>query len=370
MPVIDKERLQEKIDGWNAAHPVGTRVNAEEQDGSKITRTPAMLLFDQKAVVYLEGHNGYFDLDDVSPIGAAGDAAAKTERAKTGVCYMFPGQGSQQKGMGESLFDSFPDQTRLADSVLGYSIKDLCLEDRNDVLNQTQYTQPALYVVNALTYLQDRRNGEPDPEYVLGHSLGEYSALYAAGYFDFETGLKLVRRRGALMAEAEGGGMAAVIGLAPEAVIDVLRNQGLDRIDAANFNTPSQTVVAGPKQEILDAQATFEAAGARMYIPLKVSGAFHSRYMKDFRDRFSAYLDEFEFSPPSLPVISNVEAEPYDLDRVKELLCNQLTSPVQWTKSIVYLLDRGIETFRECGPGNVQTGLVRKIRKEIQHQGA
>lgn len=368
--MTEQQSLQQQIDAWNETCPVGTRVTAREQEGPRTTRTEAMALFGRKAVIYLDGHNGYFDLDEVRPVTeapAAGPADGEPARrpVRTGLCCMFPGQGSQHKGMGEGLFEAFPDQTRAADEILGYSIAALCLDDPDGLLDRTQYTQPALYTVNALTYLQHREAGDPEPEYVLGHSLGEYSALFAAGLFDFETGLKLVKRRGALMAEAEGGGMAAVIGLTPEAVARVIEAAGLDGIDVANLNAPSQTVVSGLRQEVLDAREAFEAAGAKMYLPLKVSGAFHSRYMTEFRERFADYLEGFELAAPRIPVISNAEARPYELERARELLCAQLTSPVRWTESIAYLLERGVDDFQEYGPGNVMAGLVRKIRKEL-----
>ena len=149
--------------------------------------------------------------------------------------YVFPGQGSQEKGMGAKLFDEFADLTKSADSILGYSIKDLCLYDKDNKLQSTEYTQPAIYIVSVMDYLKSRKEGIAAPNYVAGHSIGEYAALYAAGVFDFETGLKLVKKRGELMAKANGGGMAAIIGLTKEQVLEVLEKNDLNRIDVAKL---------------------------------------------------------------------------------------------------------------------------------------
>src|SRR5436305_5494221 len=165
--------------------------------------------------------------------------------------FLFPGQGSQRIGMGNTLFDEFKAITARADEILGYSIKELCLQDPHQQLGQTQFTQPALYVVNALSYLKKMKEAGQAPAYVSGHSLGEYNALFAAGAFDFETGLQLVKKRGELMSQATGGGMAAVIGFTLEQVDQILKEYGLTSIDIANYNTPTQIVLAGLKADIL-----------------------------------------------------------------------------------------------------------------------
>jgi len=278
--------------------------------------------------------------------------------------FVFPGQGSQKKGMGENLFDLFPEITNKADNILDYSIKELCLEDPQNVLNQTQYTQPALYIVNALMYFKKVEGSSEKPDYMAGHSLGEYSALLAAGAFDFETGLRLVQKRGEIMSRATGGGMAAVIGLNREKIREVLEEKGLEGIDIANYNSPFQTVISGPKEDIEQAKGIFEKAGAKLYIPLKVSGAFHSRYMEDAKTEFEQFLEDFEFSELSIPVISNVEARPYKREKIKQLLADQINHSVKWTEGIRYLMGKGVEEFEEIGPGRVLTGLIQKIQKE------
>ncbi len=276
--------------------------------------------------------------------------------------YVFPGQGSQKKSMGEGLFDLFPDVVSAADSELGYSIKELCLIDSADQLNKTQFTQPALFTVNALTYLKALKDTGNKPDIVIGHSLGEYNALYAAGVFDFLTGLKLVEKRGELMSLATGGGMAAIIGLTQVPVQEVINQSGFTTINIANLNAPLQTVISGSKTEISGIKENFEAAGVRLYMPLKVSGAFHSPYMLQAREEFADFVTQFTFNPPTIPVISNVEAAPYPSNRIADLLARQITSPVRWVESVQYILNLPAPTFEELGPGKVLTGLIRQIK--------
>ena len=279
------------------------------------------------------------------------------------VAYVFPGQGSQAAGMGGDLFDSYKDLVDQADKILGYSIKELCLKDPGKQLGQTQFTQPALFTVSALTYLQKVKEKGTKPDFTAGHSVGEYSALFAANVFDFETGLKLVKYRGQIMSNAKGGGMAAVIGLKAGQISKILQDNGLDSIDMANFNTETQIVISGLKQDIESAKPVFEKAGA-MFFPLNVSGAFHSRYMKEAENSFKSFIDQFEFLEPSIKVISNVKAGPYEKSNIKENLCSQINSPVKWAESVRYIMAQGVKEFEEIGPGKVLTGLIQKIQKE------
>lgn len=284
--------------------------------------------------------------------------------------YVFPGQGSQKKGMGEGLFDEVREYAaveREVDALLGYSMRKLCLEDPDNRLKETQYTQPSLYVVNALHYYKAIADGAR-PDFVAGHSLGEYDALLAAGVFDFLTGLRLVKKRGELMAQAKNGGMAAVIGLPADAVAKVIADNGLTTLDVANFNTPTQTVVSGPVDDIKRGGPFFESAGAQLYVALQVSAAFHSRYMVEASKAFADFLAPMTFAAPRIPVIANVDAQPYPTDNVtaavKSHLVNQITSSVQWTRTVQYLLGRGVQEFREMGPGNVLTRMVQQIRQQ------
>lgn len=279
--------------------------------------------------------------------------------------FIFPGQGAQKKGMGASLFEEFKDEIALADRILGYSIEELCLEDPQNLLGQTQYTQPALYIVNAFHYFNKVNGSGQLPDYVAGHSLGEYNALLAAGAFDFETGLKLVKKRGELMSQIYGGGMAAVVGLNVERVAQLLRDNHVQSIDIANYNTPSQTVIAGPREDIESVQSIFEDAGG-IYIILRVSGAFHSRYMNKVKEELSVYLDGFEFNDLNIPVISNTYARPYYNNEIKTNLINQVDHPVRWTDSIRYLLGHENIEIVEVGPGQVLSKLVQGIKKEAK----
>lgn len=275
--------------------------------------------------------------------------------------YVFPGQGSQSPGMGGELFDQFPELVKQADEVLGCSVKSLCLEDPEKKLNQTDYTQPALYIVNALTYLNKTENADHRPDFVAGHSLGEYNALFAANVFDFITGLKLVQKRGQIMVKATGGGMAAVIGMQPGKIEQVLKDASFDTIDIANYNSPKQTVISGQKEDIDAVKSVFEDAGVRMFIPLKVSGAFHSRYMQDAQNEFADFLKNFEFLPVQVPVISNYTAAPYQNNETMNNMVRQISSPVRWVESIQYLKKQPEPEFEEIGPGNVLTKLIAQI---------
>ncbi|MDN0200042.1 ACP S-malonyltransferase [Streptomyces sp. S.PNR 29] len=293
-------------------------------------------------------------------------AAPRTPRKAHGMkIYGFPGQGSQQRGMGRGLFEKFPEQTATADRVLGYSIEELCTQDPERRLGRTEFTQPALYVVSALSYL-DRVEQDPVPaDYLIGHSLGEYVALFAAGVFDFETGLRLVQRRGELMAAADGGAMAAVVGADEATVTRVLADSGLDGLDLANHNAMDQFVLSGPGEQIDAACRAVEAAGARA-VRLHVSAPFHSRYMRGAAEEFARFLDGFTLRPPNIPVLANVDARPYRFEALKETLAAQISSPVRWTETVRTLMGHGDFEFVELGPGRVLTKLVSRIREAAE----
>lgn len=289
------------------------------------------------------------------------------------IAFVFPGQGSQKRGMGQGLFDEVREYAAVekdVDAIVGYSMRKLCLEDPDNKLKETQFTQPSLYVVNALHHYKASSQGMR-PAYLAGHSLGEYDALLAAGVFDFLTGLRLVKKRGELMSQAKNGGMGAVIGLKASAIARVISDNGLSALDVANFNTPSQTVVSGPLDDIKRAGPFFEKAGAQMYIPLQVSAAFHSRYMADAGKAFADFLAPMSFAAPKIPVIANATAQPYPADNasesIKSLLANQITQSVRWSQSIDFLIGRGVTQFSEMGPGNVLTRMVQQIQQQAAH---
>ncbi|MBJ9987817.1 MULTISPECIES: ACP S-malonyltransferase [Paenibacillus] len=283
------------------------------------------------------------------------------------LAYVFPGQGAQKKGMGGALFDEFPEIVAEADQVLGYSIRELCLDDPDSKLNQTEYTQPALYTVNALHYYKKIKDTGIKPDYVAGHSLGEYNALLAAGAFEFAAGLRLVQMRGALMSRAAGGAMAAVIGLSEEQIREALLANQLERIDVANLNSPKQIVISGSKADVEHARPMFEGMkDVMMFVPLRTSGAFHSRYMQESSEEFEAFLSGYSFGRLTIPVVSNVYARPYRDADIRANLVKQITHSVKWTESIRYLWGRGVEQFEEMGPGRVLTDLITRIRTEAE----
>jgi trans-AT polyketide synthase/acyltransferase/oxidoreductase domain-containing protein len=279
---------------------------------------------------------------------------------------LFPGQGAQYRGMGKALWAAYPRLAETASEILGYSIVELCLQDPDNRLRLTEYTQPALYVVNALAYYSWQEAGAL-PDVLAGHSLGEYSALLAAGCFDFETGLRLVQKRGQLMGEASGGGMAAVLGMRPDELQALLHENGLNGIDLANLNSPTQSVIAGDTAAIASAEKLLSARDVKCII-LNVGAAFHSRYMRPAQQAFTDFLGNFEFADPRVPVIANATARPYGPGQVASLLAQQIASPVLWTESIRYLMGQGDFEYEEMGadPNRVGGALLSKLVAEIR----
>ncbi|MGF3023133.1 ACP S-malonyltransferase [Methylobacterium aquaticum] len=276
------------------------------------------------------------------------------------VACIFPGQGAQVAGMGRAAFARFPHAVEEACEVLGWRIDRLCLDDPEGRLGQTRYTQPALFLTCALEYRAWREDGGVAPAAAAGHSLGEYVALHAAGGFDLVTGLRLVAERGRLMGLAQGGGMAAVIGLAPRRLAEIVAAH--PALDVANVNSYEQTVVAGPVAALEAAEAPLRAAGARAVIRLDVSAAFHSRAMRDAAAAFGRTLAEVAFAPLAFPVIGNRRAFAYRDDEIAGELQAQITAPVRWIECIEYLLRMGLRDFQEIGPGRSMTRLIDQIR--------
>jgi len=275
---------------------------------------------------------------------------------------MFPGQGSQFKGMGEQLFKEFTEVVAKANAVLGYDIADICLNNPDNKLNQTNYTQPALFLINYLTHQKYLKENKTAPDYYLGHSLGEFNALNAAGVFDFETGLKIVQKRGELMFSIGNTGMAAIVGADYKEVKEILQANFAD-IDIANVNTPSQMVISGPLDS-LDKAADFLEEEGFVFIPLKVSGAFHSRYMTPVKAQFEAFIAGMKLNKCNVPVISNYAAAPYpdDVEGILKNMVNQLDNRVKWLQGIEYVLYQGECEFAEVGPGEVLSNILKKIK--------
>ncbi|MBO9489814.1 ACP S-malonyltransferase [Endozoicomonas sp. G2_1] len=282
---------------------------------------------------------------------------------------VFPGQGIQRRGMGKTLFSRFPRLTEEASSVLGYCIKNLCLNDTDNRLKDTRYTQPAIFVVNALSHAELIERGET-PRFYAGHSLGEYNALHAAGILDFNSCLKLVIKRGELLSQANGGGMYAIIGTNKKKLQSLICELSLDRVDIANINSTHQIVLSGDKLQLAALSAQLLEQGLGKSIPLNVSAAFHSRFMQEPARQFSNYLNLFTFKQPHTPVISNVEAKPIeDASKVSQLITKQIYSPVNWKGTMSFLHDHQITKVIETSNSDVLTKLWNEFRDERSKKG-
>jgi len=275
--------------------------------------------------------------------------------------FLFPGHGSHRTGMGGDLFGRYPDLVRQADEVLGYSIEELCLRGPAERLSDNRFTQPAMYVVNALSYL-DELAAAPRPDVVAGHSLGEYVALFAAGVFDFRTGLEIVAERARAMADSDSGALVAVAGMSTERITELLQQNGFTGVEFSAFNSPDQHGLAGPKDELrAAAEVLGEEAPAVFWVSLTT--APHSSRMAEAAEGFARFLSGYELADPEIPVLSNVTALPHEPGRIKDLLVRQLVSPVRWTDTVRYLNALPEPEFREVGPGGVLTGLLKAIRE-------
>jgi trans-AT polyketide synthase/acyltransferase/oxidoreductase domain-containing protein len=277
---------------------------------------------------------------------------------------MFAGQGSQRPGMAADLLGRYTDLEREASEVLGYSMRDLCLHDPDRRLADTRYTQPALYVVNAMSWQAARDDGL-SADVLLGHSVGEYAALLAAGVFDFTTGLALVAERGRVMATVAGG-MCVVLGLDAATIEAVLRDAGLAGVDLANLNATDQIVLAGPTRDLAQAVVPLTAAGAFAVRPLDVSGPFHSHYMRPAARAFARAVSGVPLAPPRTPVIANRTAQPYPASGIARLLVEQIDHQVRWADSLAHLLalDPAAE-FVELGAAPTLAGTVRRARQAM-----
>ena len=285
--------------------------------------------------------------------------------------YVFPGQGAQFVGMGKDLYESnqraklFFDK---ANEVLGYQITDVMFNGTDEDLRQTKVTQPAVFLHSVITaFCQDDFN----PDMVAGHSLGEFSALVAAGALSFEDGLKLVYARAMAMqkaCEAAPSTMAAIIAL-PDEVIEKICAEISTKgnvVVPANYNSPGQVVISGNVEAIQEACAKLKETGAKRALPLSVGGAFHSPLMEMARVELAKAIEAAPVSAPICPVYQNVDAKPHtDPKEIKENLLKQLTAPVRWTQSVQNMIADGMTEFVECGPGQVLTGLIGRIQKDL-----
>jgi [acyl-carrier-protein] S-malonyltransferase len=286
---------------------------------------------------------------------------------------LFPGQGSQYVGMGKALAGAFPPAKRLlerANAVLGFDLGDILFNGPEDKLMRTDVTQPAIFTVSMMA--MEIVDSEQVPyDYVAGHSLGEYSALCAAGAFSFEDGLALVRLRGQLMAQAgdkSPGAMAAILGLEADKLNAVLKDAAPAGVAvAANYNSPSQIVISGSVSGVQAAAKLAETAGAKKVVMLAVSGAFHSPLMEFAVPGLKEGLAKVKIQSPRVPLISNVEAQPVtDAESIRALLLRQLTSPVRWVESMQKALSLDAKEALEVGPGKVLMGLARGISRDMK----
>ena len=290
----------------------------------------------------------------------------------TKVAYVFPGQGSQCVGMGRDLYHDFPSAKAVfdqANEVLGFSLSKLCFEGPEDELRQTINAQPAILTVS-YACLEAAREVSPNlplPDFLAGHSLGEYTTLAVAGVLDFATTVYLARERGRLMHEAglkRPGSMAAVMGFDEALLAEVCRQTGTYLV---NINSPGQLVISGDRENITQAMDLAKAQGAPRVIPLPVSAAFHTPLMQPAVGGMVEIVAKLFFRKPMIPIIANTTAQPLTTaEAVKEELLRQLCNCVQWQRSIEYMIAEGVSIFTEIGPGKVLTGLIKRINKEVQ----
>lgn len=286
--------------------------------------------------------------------------------------YVFPGQGAQFVGMGKELYDNSPKARELfekANEILGYRITDIMFSGTEEDLKQTKVTQPAVFLHSVITALCME---DFQPAMTAGHSLGEFSALVAAGALSFEDGLRLVYARAMAMQKAcemAPSTMAAIIALPDETIEQICEEVSTDGnvVVPANYNCPGQVVISGNIEAVKTACAKLKEAGAKRALPLAASGAFHSPCMEPARQELAAAIEQTEFKEPICPIYQNVDALPHTApEEIKANLLKQLTASVRWTQEVKQMIADGAEEFIECGPGAVLTGLISKIQKSLE----
>ena len=295
--------------------------------------------------------------------------------------FVFPGQGAQFVGMGKDLYESNPLAKELfekANDILGYRITDIMFDGTDEELKQTKVTQPAVFLHSVLTALFATPSDNPEenkPQMMAGHSLGEFSALVAAGALSFEDGLRLVYARAMAMqkaCDAAPSTMAAIIGLPDEKVVEVCQAVSTDDsvVVAANFNCPGQIVISGNVEAVQLACEKMKEAGAKRALPLNVGGAFHSPLMQPAKEELQKAIEQTEVKSPKCPVYQNVDALPHtDPEEIKANLIAQLTSSVRWTESVKHMIADGADDFTECGPGKALQGMIGRIDKTVAAHG-
>lgn len=288
------------------------------------------------------------------------------------VAFVFPGQASQYSGMGKELAERYPAAHAVfeeADKALGFSISKICFEGTEEELKLTPNTQPAILTVSVAAFRVLAEKGVT-PDYVAGHSLGEYSALVAAGSLKFEDAVKVVRKRGTYMQEAVPAGqgsMAAIMGLSPAVVLDVCKRAAQGEIcTPANLNSPEQTVISGNAGAVKRAVEIASQSGAKRAVVLAVSAPFHSALMMPAQEKLERDLKAIPFADLEMPLVTNVDADTIRKgEEARSALIRQVTMPVRWEESMRMMLDEGVHTFLEVGPGRVLTGLMRQIERSV-----
>lgn len=287
------------------------------------------------------------------------------------IAYIFPGQGSQYSGMGKDLYEKYDEARKVFDrfdSISGKNISGMCFEGNAEDLKLTVNAQPAILAVSLATYKVLKAKSNIYPDFLAGHSLGEYSALYAGGVIEFSEVVKLIQKRAELMSAAPSGSMTALLGMSEENLNKMIAEASKEGIIcAANYNTPDQTVISGESKAIEKANVIAKDMGAKRVIPLSVSGAFHSRLMKPVSEQFARCVNDTNINDASIPVVTNVDGKAtIDKAEFASKMIKQMYSSVYWYQSINYMIEQGVDTFVEVGSGKVLSGMIKKIDRNVK----
>ena len=286
------------------------------------------------------------------------------------IAFIFPGQGAQVVGMGKDLYDNYGEAKKvfdIANNVLGKSITKLCFEGPEEDLKQTINTQPSIVTMSIAALEAFKSQLKITPSFTAGHSLGEYCAMYCSGVMDLETTIKAIQKRAELMSQVKGGTMAAVLNAPAGSIEKALEEASkIGYVDVANYNSPVQVVITGDENAVSKAGELLLEAGAKRVVPLAVSGAFHSKFLEGASKEFAEFVSVLDLSSASVPVVTNVDgAATISSEDFRNKMPRQICSSVHWTRTIENMIQNGVDTFVEIGPGKVLAGLNKKISSEI-----